>query len=343
MAERYQLPRSCIPPTTRQKIRRVSPIRGLGRWKDAVHKGARRHGRLSKGVTLLLKATLPACTPNRHGLSLLQHASEPSPAARGLGPACHADQLRAEEAKPPRVVHATAQRLQVILHLCPDQRAREAGGHAGSMQPRQVDASPTPDTPAWRPRPTRRATSAPDAACKQLHRLRHHRASSIAEPIPRLEATQRATQQRQPDEVVNAAKSGPAVMTVAGAREQRSRRQPSSRPIRGQQENPLSQREDNAPVIRSSNGSRTRNGRPANYSPRRINSAAGQAALLAGAAGDASPSPKQPRQKRYATSFGFVSFSLFPLSLSLATGTGKGGIPRKGSFPVKEPGSEPPY
>jgi hypothetical protein len=42
---------------------------------------------------------------------------------------------------------------------------------------------------------------------------------------------------------------------------------------------------------RSSNGSRTRNGRPENHSPRHINSAAGQAALLAGAAGDASPSP----------------------------------------------------
>jgi hypothetical protein len=57
-----------------------------------------------------------------------------------LGPACHADRLRAEEAKPPRVVHATAQRLQVTLHLCPDQRAKEAGSHAGDMQPRQVDA-----------------------------------------------------------------------------------------------------------------------------------------------------------------------------------------------------------
>jgi hypothetical protein len=54
---------------------------------------------------------------------------------------------------------------------------------------------------------------------------------------------------------------------------------------------PLSRREDNAPVIRSSNGSRTRNGRPANRSPRRINSTAGQAALLAGEAGDASPLP----------------------------------------------------
>jgi hypothetical protein len=118
----------------------VSPIRGLERWKDAVHKGARRHGRLTKGVALLLKATLPACAPNRHGLSLLQHAPKPSPAARGLGPACHADRLRAEEAKPPRVVHATAQRLQVTLHFCPDQQAKGAGSHAGGMQSRQVGA-----------------------------------------------------------------------------------------------------------------------------------------------------------------------------------------------------------
>jgi hypothetical protein len=153
-------------------------------------------------------------------------------------------------------------------------------------------ASPTPNTPAWRPRPTHHATGAPDAACKQLHRhLRHHRASSVVEPIPRLEAAQRTTQHRQPGATVNAAESGPAVMTVAGERERRSRRQPGSRPIQGQQENPLSRREDKAPVIRSSNGSRARNGRPANHSSRRINSAAGQAVLLAGEAGDASPSP----------------------------------------------------
>jgi hypothetical protein len=122
------------------KRRRVSPIRGLGRRKDAMHKGARRHGRLPKGVTLLLKATLPTCAPNRHGLSLLQHAPRTSPAARGLGPACHANRLRAEEAKPPRVVHTTAQRLQATPHFCPDQRAEGAGSHAGGMQPRQVDA-----------------------------------------------------------------------------------------------------------------------------------------------------------------------------------------------------------
>jgi hypothetical protein len=73
------------------KRRRVSPIRGLGRWKDTMHKGARRHGCLPKGVTLLLKATLPTCAPNRHGMSLLQHAPRPSPAVRRFGFFCSAD------------------------------------------------------------------------------------------------------------------------------------------------------------------------------------------------------------------------------------------------------------
>jgi hypothetical protein len=149
-------------------------------------------------------------------------------------------------------------------------------------------ASPTSDTPAWEPRPARRATGAPVAACKQPHRhLCHHRASSVAEPMPRLEATH----QRQPGASVKATESGPAVIAVAGGRAQRSRRQPGSRPILGQQESLLSRRGDGAPVTRSSNGSHARNGRPANHSPHRINSAAGQAAPLTGGARDASPSP----------------------------------------------------
>jgi hypothetical protein len=161
------------------------------------------------------------------------------------------------------------------------------------MQPRQVGALlRLPTRPAWRPRPTRHATGAPDATCEQLHRhSRHCHASSTAEPVPRLEATLRTTQQRQPGAMVNMAENGPTVMAVAGGQEQRSRRQPSLRPIRGRRGSPLSRREDNAPVFRSSNGSRMRNGHPANRTPRRINSAAGQAALLAGEASDASPSP----------------------------------------------------
>jgi hypothetical protein len=161
------------------------------------------------------------------------------------------------------------------------------------MQPRQVGALlRLPTRPAWGPRPTRHATGAPDATCEQLHRhSRHCHASSTAEPVPRLEATLRTTQQRQPGATFNTAKNGPAVMAVAGGQEQRSRRQPSLRPIPGQRENPLSRREDGAPVFRSSNGSRTHNGHLANRPLRRINSAARQTAPLAGEASDASPSP----------------------------------------------------
>jgi hypothetical protein len=161
------------------------------------------------------------------------------------------------------------------------------------MQPRQVGASiRLPTHPAWRPRPTRHATDAPVATCEQLHRRSHHyHVSSTVEPVPRLEATLRTTQQCQPGATVNTAKNGPAVMAVAGGQEQRSRRQPSLRPIQGQREKPLSWHEEGTPVFRSSNGSRTRNSRPTNHSPHRINSAAGQAAPLAGEASDASPSP----------------------------------------------------
>jgi hypothetical protein len=138
----------------------------------------------------------------------------------------------------------------------------------------------------------RHATGAPVAMCEQLHRHSHHyHASSTAEPVPRLKATLRTTQQCQPGTTVNTAKNGPAVMAVAGGQEQRSHRQPSLRPIQGQRENPLSRREDGAPVFRSSNGSRTRNGHLANHSARHINSAAGHAAPLAGEASDVSPSP----------------------------------------------------
>jgi hypothetical protein len=174
---------------------------------------------------------------------------------------------------------------------------RPTGGRGGQPCRRHATApggraSPTSDTPAWKPRPTRQATGAPVAACKRPHRhLCHRRASSVAEPMPRLEATRRATQQRQPGALVKATESGPSVMAVAGGRAQQTRRQLGSRLILGQQESLLPRREDGASVTRSSNGSRTRNGRLANHSPRRINSAAGHATPLAGEARDASPSP----------------------------------------------------
>jgi hypothetical protein len=125
----------------------------------------------------------------------------------------------------------------------------------------------------------------------------------------------------------NAVKIGPAVMAVTGGQKQRSRRQPSSRPIQGQRGSPLPRREDGAPVTHSSNGSRTRNGRPANHSPRRINSAAGRAAPQAGEPSERFDFAIMTASKRYATSFDSASFSFS--SFSLTTGTGKGGYTKR--------------
>jgi hypothetical protein len=177
--------------------------------------------------------------------------------------------------------------------LFPRPTGEGAGSHAGGMQPRQVDAllrlltrqlggpGPRVTQPARQLlHASNRATTCATVAPLRLRSLCRDSRRPSARP-----------QRRQPRATVNAAESGPAVMTVAGGREQQSRRQPGSRPIQGQQESLLPRREDGAPVIRSSNGSRTRNGRPSNHSPRRINSTAGQAALLAGEADDTSPSP----------------------------------------------------
>jgi hypothetical protein len=46
---------------------------------------------------------------------------------------------------------------------------------------------------------------------------------------------------------VDTARNGPTVMAVAGGRKQRSSRQPSSRPLLGQRENPLPRREETRP------------------------------------------------------------------------------------------------
>jgi hypothetical protein len=140
MAERYQLPWSCVPPTMRRKDGGYPPSGCLEDGKTRRIREEEDMVAFRKGSPPFLKATLPMCALKRHGLSLLQHAPRPSPAAWGLGPACHANRLRAEEAKPPRLAHTTAQRLQATPHFCPNQRAEGAGSHAGGMQPRQVDA-----------------------------------------------------------------------------------------------------------------------------------------------------------------------------------------------------------
>jgi hypothetical protein len=225
MAERCQLLRSCVPPTARRKDRGHPPSGGSEGGKTRC---IREHEDMVafQGVALLLKATLPTRVPNRRGLSLLHHAPRSSPYGAGAG--SHTSCKPAQSRRSQTAARGACNRPAVTSGspLLPRPAGERAGSHAGGTQPRQVGALlQLPTRPAWRPRPTRHATGAPDASCKQLHRhSRHYRASSTAEPVPRLEATLRTTQQRQPGATVNAAKNGPAVMAVAGGQEQRSRR-----------------------------------------------------------------------------------------------------------------------
>jgi hypothetical protein len=103
---------------------RVFPIRGLGRRKDAMHEGSAKTWLPFKGVTLLLKATLPTCVLSRRGLSLLQHAPRSSPYDTGAG--SHASCKMAQGRKKPNrhTVHTVAQRLRAFLHFRPGQRAK---------------------------------------------------------------------------------------------------------------------------------------------------------------------------------------------------------------------------
>jgi hypothetical protein len=214
----------------------------------------------------------------------------PPPTAWGLGPTRHASRSRGEEAEPPRARGACNHpTITSTPPLLPRPAGERADSHAGDMQPCQVGA-PLRLQRAQHGGPGPRVMQ----PARRLLRVRNCTAPHATTVPPRLQSQYRDS--RQPCSASqarrsNAVKIGPAVMAVTGGQEQRSRCQPSLRPIQGWRGSPLPRREDGAPVIRSSNGSRTHNGRPANHSPRRINSAAGQAAPQAGEASDTSPSP----------------------------------------------------
>jgi hypothetical protein len=234
MAERYQLPRSCVPPTTKRKDGGYPPFGGLEGGKTRCIR-EREDMVAFQGGHPPFKGGYPYLRPQPSRAESSPTCPKVSPYGTGAG--SHTSCKPAQSRRSQIAVRGAYNRPAVTSDspLLPRPAGERAGSHAGGMQPCQVGALlRLPTRPAWRPRPTRHATGAPGASCMQLHRhLRHRRASSTAEPIPRLEATQSTTQRRQPGVTVNAAKNGPVVMAVAGGQEQRSRRQPSSRPIRG--------------------------------------------------------------------------------------------------------------
>jgi hypothetical protein len=123
MAERYQLPRSCVPPTTRRKKCGRSPSGGSEGGKTRCIR-ERKDMVAFQGGHPPFKGDSPYSRPQPSWAESSPTRSKVPPMARGLGPTRHASWPRVEEAKPPRAVHTTAQRLQAFLHFCPDQRVK---------------------------------------------------------------------------------------------------------------------------------------------------------------------------------------------------------------------------
>jgi hypothetical protein len=216
----------------------------------------------------------------------------------------HASWPRAEEAKPPCAVRVTAQRLQALIHFRPDQRVkgqtatRAACNRTKGAHPFDSDASSM--------------GAQAHTSCNRRTGYYVREATPPLAPVPRLldcgtSVTTRGNPAHDPTVPTERIDHGSvsrgrrrdgqygqkwAGSDGGGRRAEAAVKSfAGSCPLLGQRERPLPQREDDAPVFRSSNGSRTHNGCPANHWSRRINSAAGQAAPLAGEAGDASPSP----------------------------------------------------
>jgi hypothetical protein len=203
-----------------------------------MHEGSVKTWLPSKGVTPLLKVTLPTCVLNRRRLSLHQHAPRSSPYDTGAG--SHAS-CKLAQGRRSQTAARGARNCPAVTSsppLSPRPAGERADRHAGDMQPYQGGAPfRLRRVQHWGPRPTHHVTGASVTTCEKLHRhLRQYRAFSTAEPVPRLEATPRVTQQCQPSTsitgqsatgegaTVNMAKSGLVVIAAVGGRKQRSSR-----------------------------------------------------------------------------------------------------------------------
>jgi hypothetical protein len=124
MAERYQLPRSCISPTTRWKDCGCPPSGGSEGGNTRCIR-EREDMVAFQGGHPPFKGDSPYLRPQPSWAESSPTRSKILPLRRG-GWAPHVMQSwpRAEEAKPPRSVHATAQRLRAFLRFRPDQRAK---------------------------------------------------------------------------------------------------------------------------------------------------------------------------------------------------------------------------
>jgi hypothetical protein len=196
---------------------------------------------------------------------------------RGLGHTRHASWPRTEGAKPPRAERVTAQRLQALLHFRPNQRVK-------GRTAMQAACNCTKAAHLFNFDASSMEAQAHTSCNRRAGYYVRETALPLA-PVPRLvDCGTGAATRGNPAH-------GPTVPTEhidhgsvsrgrrhdgrygqqwagsnGGGRRAKAAVKSSagSHPLLGQRESPLPRREDDAPVFRSSNGSRTHNGRPAN-------------------------------------------------------------------------------
>jgi hypothetical protein len=114
----------------------------------------------------------------------------------------------------------------------------QTSGRKGGQPCRRHSTAPSGRAPPTSNAPSMGAHA--HASCNQRAGRYVQATAPPLAPLPRLldcgtstatRGNPATTQQCQPGATINTAKNGPAVMAVAGGREQRSRRQPSSRPV----------------------------------------------------------------------------------------------------------------
>jgi hypothetical protein len=166
MAERYQLPRSCVPPTTRRKDGGSPPFGDLEGGKTRCIREREDMVALQGGHPPF-KGGPPYSRPQPSRAKSSPTHSKVLPYGAGAGShtSCKPTQGRRSQTAARGAYNCPA--VTSDPPLLPRPTGERVGSRAGGMQPRQVGALlRLPTRPAWRPRPTRHATGAPVATCE---------------------------------------------------------------------------------------------------------------------------------------------------------------------------------
>jgi hypothetical protein len=139
MAERYQLPRSCVPPTMRRKDGGYPPSGGLEGGKTRCIRREKTWSPSERGHPPF-KGNSPYVRPQTSRAESSPTRSKALPYGAGAGSRMSCKPTRGRRSQTAARGAHNRPAVTSDPHFCPDQRAEGAGSHAGGMQPRQVDA-----------------------------------------------------------------------------------------------------------------------------------------------------------------------------------------------------------